>query len=76
MQYILSEEEYRTLVDAGKRAKADVVGKLLSACRALANGVAWTENACPGCVLDDSGGYCSGCPSEEWCPYEGKRWPK
>ena len=82
MQYILTSDEYKELLDeADKAVEPDVLQWL---CSLVANHTPiereWDKgNKNPwGCILTNNAyyGYCDDCPVAEVCKYHGKRWSK
>lgn len=85
MQYILSEQEYKELVNARKNAQNDARADLQKVCTLAAKHtpvtVSWMSKNEPepwGCILDEESdpGYCDHCPVMHICPYEGKELSK
>lgn len=84
MEYILSENEYKGLLNQIEVAKKDSKEKLQRVCTLVAshmpvdrhwdvkNKTSW------GCILNDinNPGYCDDCPVTEECPLEHKEWSK
>ena len=79
MNYLLSQEELDALGPVGETKKwkeaAMELSKRLSAVvtRGPEEGIGGK-----GCIREPGAEseYCYGCPSEPWCPYEYKSWPK
>jgi len=90
MYITLTEKEYNKLLRAAERNdRKDVNIKTLQEfCTKLANIALivrdWDSDKTPrihGCIITGhlkgyAVGYCGGCPSEELCPYERKRYGK
>lgn len=83
MQYILSEEEYKGLVNK-KQSTIDLeTKKLQTLCTKIANKmpVVWGWNGPDpkpwGCILTENGEwYCDKCPVQEICPSKEKEYTK
>ena len=76
MQYLLTEEEYRSLK---KKQSIEIKNntKLMEICKLAAEHIPCEHNNEPwGCVLNGMTPYCDKCPVQEICPYEPKRWSK
>jgi len=86
MQYLLSEEEYKNLINNKQAYNADKNKKLQEFCTMVADNLPTTESWFDkkvepykwGCILTqhDSEHVCDCCPAEEICPYEHKAWSK
>jgi hypothetical protein len=81
MQYLLTEEEYTALVNAKRMAQKEVHDTLLELCNQVARHMPTRTGRIHGCVqwLNNPGPkaeYCSGCPVEKACPYDGKEYGK
>ena len=85
MQYILSEEEYKTLVNNKKSYNDDEKQKLRKFCTMVADNLPTTESWFDktvepriwGCILTvEQDHVCDCCPSKSICPYEYKAWSK
>ena len=90
MQYLLSEHEYRELVEAKKREAKAIQYTFQHLCSRVANSelvkVNHWDKEIPkekqkpwGCKIDDSGrkaAYCDLCPVLEICPFENKTFSK
>ena len=86
MQYILTEEEYRKLLDTSRLAKAKVVAVVQDLCTRVANNEpvifnhedGTTHETTWGCMLTTEGAdfYCDHCPVREVCPSEDKVFSK
>ncbi len=82
MQYILTEDEYKTLKGAVTAEKNKLQRTLQSLCTEVANHKPikfWSNrDAIPwGCILDnDDDWMCDECPVRKLCPYEFKQWSK
>ena len=81
MQYVLTEEEYKALVDAKKKALQDVGSTLQNLCTMVADNlpitVYWSKEKEPWkCIHSmETEWYCDNCPVLEMCP-SNKNWSK
>ena len=83
MKYILTEEEYNSIINKNKQQKKcnQDKEKLQEFCTFVANNmpVVWNDEMTPatwGCIRVVKIGYCDHCPSVEVCPYENKQFSK
>lgn len=81
MQYILTEEEYNSLVDKRSTDDKKLVARLQEACTIIADTQVitkgWAKGRVWGCVLSTyEEHYCDECPAEHLCPLENKAWSK
>ena len=87
MQYLLTEEEYKSLIDkVAKASKLPDIEKLQEFCTMVADNLPLKElwgkpYGDPwGCILtkESTGlntfGYCDKCPAQDVCPYKYKNW--
>jgi flavoprotein len=72
MQYILTQEEYYSLVD-NKKVKLELC---ITVCNTMP--IKKYDNTLSpwGCIFDKKNWYCDKCPVQEICPYENKNWSK
>ena len=82
MQYVLTEEEYKELVDAKKKALKDVENTLQKLCTIAADNlpvkVYWSKEMEPWkCIhsVKEHEWYCDNCPVQDVCP-SNKHWSK
>ncbi len=80
MQYILSEEEYRDLVQKKNLHIKMQKQTLQNLCIEICDNMpvkTWADEKSPwGCILTKNSEYCDKCPVEEICPYEDKEYSK
>ena len=78
MQYLLSEEEYEDMTHQGRTAKNAVLSDMLELCTLVCDHMIPLHEDVPhGCIkTHPSQAYCGGCPVEQQCPYESKRFSK
>lgn len=85
MQYILSEEEYRDLVEATRKMEVKKDAIIMDLCRRIANTepvkVSWRTTPGPnepwGCIHDrENEWYCDECPVRKVCPEKDKNLSK
>lgn len=82
MQYILSQEEYTSLVSMKENRLLKDTKKLQELCTKIANKmpvhVTWikTPDVPWGCILEGCQDYCDYCPVPEICPNTYKQWSK
>lgn len=82
MQFILTVEEYKALLDKAELAKT-IPNKndLQEVCTKLADNFVltsgWRKGNVWGCILTvNTEWYCDECPSQKVCPYPKKHWSK
>lgn len=68
MQYILTEYEYKAL---GPKTRIEQLEQKVQALSQIAAELG--DHQCP---IDTHGVYCSGCPAEDLCESEDRKWPK
>jgi len=85
MQYLLSDVEYRSLLEANERGAAEQKATLQDLCTKVAcympAGVEWIGKENPwGCILAEDEEkrteHCDECPVQKQCPCERKDWSK
>lgn len=89
MQYIFTEEEYKTLLENKEKIDEKKTNKLLNVCINVADTMPITYRNDKhgiqqpwGCMITyirkgvNQEWYCDQCPVNEICPYEGKRFSK
>jgi hypothetical protein len=81
MQYILTEEEYKSLLDKKSESVRLSEEKLQKLCTKIANEMPIKMGRHPdqpwGCILtDEYHEYCDECPVTEICPNQFKHWSK
>lgn len=81
MQYLLTQDEYKELVDCSKKITAREEKKLQEFCTFVADNLildsGWKKGETWGCILsEEDEWYCDDCPAREVCPYEFKSWSK
>lgn len=82
MQYILTEDEYRDLMQkASLKNNMPSPEKLRAACTRIADTMVlrdgWKKGEVWGCILSSRREwYCDDCPVKDICPYECKKWSK
>lgn len=82
MQYILTEDEYKELLDKRMERNQAAEEALQKFCTRVANEMPvkfWdNEEAKPwGCMLDKEYEWCCDeCPAQDFCPYPHKEWSK
>ena len=86
MQYILSEDEYRELVDAPKKVRAELTETIQDLCTRVCEHEPvpyhWGPGKPPkdvriqpwGCLLNINGHTCDLCPVQGVCPHHPKEW--
>ncbi len=81
MQYILTEEEYKTLLDAPNKIKRELDETIQNLCQIVADHKIltkddirwWTENRPWGCIKTvKHEWYCDDCPVKKICTYKSK----
>jgi len=84
MQYLLTEQEYKDLLDRVDRYKKSQREALQDLCTKAADHVpvnwGWGELEDPkpwGCILStEDEWYCDSCPAKKLCPHPNKEWSK
>ena len=86
MQYILTEEEYKSLIDKKNESVRLSKVKLQKLCTKIANEMpikwGWGDETQPdpkpwGCIITSNDEwYCDQCPVIEICPHSTKHWSK
>lgn len=80
MQYILTQEEYYSLIDNKKTKLAIENQKLQELCITICNTMPikkYDNTLSPwGCIFTNKNWYCDKCPVSEICPTENKNWSK
>ena len=82
MQYILSQEEYNTLLAKQEYQIAISKKKLQTICSDVCDNYivksGWYKDKPWGCILTTRkiDWYCDDCPVQDICPYENKRYSK
>jgi hypothetical protein len=83
MQYLLTEDEYKNLIETKRKRDKAETEKLQEFCTFVANNTpivrSWSSNKGPrpwNCILTHANHYCDECPAKKICPNPNKEWSK